>query len=103
MEPNYRRCISCRKVAHKSNFIRVVRTFPTGKIELNEGMGRSAYLCPTPDCLTQAQKKKQIQRALRVNIVDMQLYKALWTLVTTDSLGSVQQFSHERRIIDNAR
>jgi hypothetical protein len=84
MQPNYRRCISCRKVAHKRNFIRVVRTSLTGEIELNKGMGRSAYLCPTPACLMQAQKKKQIQRALRVNTVDQQFYDHLWTCIVPD-------------------
>jgi uncharacterized protein len=84
MQPNYRRCISCRKVAHRRDFIRIVKTSSTGEIELDEGMGRSAYLCPTPDCLSQAQKKKQIQRALRINTLDPQLYSHLWSKVIPD-------------------
>jgi uncharacterized protein len=65
MEPNHRRCISCRVVAPKSHFLRVVREHSTGKIELNQGMGRSAYLCRSLDCIRQAHKKKRLERALR--------------------------------------
>jgi uncharacterized protein len=65
MEPNHRRCISCRIVAPKSHFLRVVREHSTGKIELNQGMGRSAYICWSLDCIRQAQKKKRLERALR--------------------------------------
>lgn len=54
---NYRRCISCRKFALKESFIRVVRSYPSRKILINEGMGRSAYICPEKDCLKIAEKK----------------------------------------------
>jgi uncharacterized protein len=65
MEPNYRRCISCRVVAPKNQFLRVVREHSTGKIELDRGMGRSAYLCRSIHCIRQAQKKKRLERTLR--------------------------------------
>lgn len=66
MEKNYRRCISCRKVAPKSDFWRIVRVYPSHELQLEEGMGRSAYLCKTQTCLQTAQKKKAIRRSLRV-------------------------------------
>lgn len=57
MKPNYRRCISCRKVGLKNEFWRIVRVFPSGQVQLDEGMGRSAYICPHMGCLSAAQKK----------------------------------------------
>ncbi|HEY9828104.1 MAG TPA: YlxR family protein [Stenomitos sp.] len=65
MEPNYRRCISCRVAGHKAQFLRVVREHLSGTITLNRGMGRSAYVCPTLDCIRLAQKKKRLERALK--------------------------------------
>jgi predicted RNA-binding protein YlxR (DUF448 family) len=35
---------------------------------LNQGAGRSAYICPTSSCITLAQKKKRLERALKTNI-----------------------------------
>jgi len=77
MEQDYRRCISCRKVAHKSGFWRVVRQFPSRTIQLDHGMGRSAYLCPDPSCLRMAQKKNALGRSLRTS-VSPDLYQTLW-------------------------
>jgi uncharacterized protein len=57
MKPNLRRCISCRQVAPKQEFWRVVRLYPTQEIQLDQGMGRSAYLCRNAHCLFMAQKK----------------------------------------------
>ncbi len=70
MKPNYRRCISCRTVAPKSELWRVVRVHDSGQVQLDEGMGRSAYLCKTADCLHEAQKKKRLGRSLRTAVPD---------------------------------
>jgi predicted RNA-binding protein YlxR (DUF448 family) len=77
MQPNIRRCISCRQIAPKHEFWRVVRVHPTNTIQLGDGAGRSAYLCPQPDCLRAAQKKNRLGRALRANVPD-EIYEALW-------------------------
>lgn len=77
MEPNIRRCVVCRKVSHKSNFWRVVRTHPSNDIHLDVGMGRSAYLCRQLDCLKAAQKKNRLGRALKATVPDS-LYAVLW-------------------------
>ena len=92
MEKNYRRCICCRKVGHKSEFWRIVRCHRDSVesdggnriIQLDEGMGRSAYLCPTEDCLKLAQKKKRIGRSLRTAIPD-EIYQALEKRLTEQS------------------
>ncbi|MEB3164071.1 MAG: YlxR family protein [Prochlorothrix sp.] len=77
MPPHYRRCISCRKVAPKAEFWRVVRVAGDRVVQLDQGMGRSAYLCPCASCLQAAQKKNRLGRALRVP-VPPDLYTTLW-------------------------
>ncbi len=77
MPPNDRRCVSCRRVAPKSDFWRVVRLAKTTTVCLDEGMGRSAYLCPDAGCLRLAQRKNRLGRALKVPIPDS-LWPLLW-------------------------
>jgi predicted RNA-binding protein YlxR (DUF448 family) len=64
-----RRCISCGKLAPKSEFWRVVRDI-SGQVTLDRGMGRSAYICPNHDCLQKAQKKNRLGRALKTAVPD---------------------------------
>lgn len=70
MLPNYRRCVSCRKVAPKPEFWRIIRLHPTHQVGLDHGMGRSAYLCPNSDCLHAAQKKNRLSRVLKATVPD---------------------------------
>ncbi|MBE9043893.1 YlxR family protein [Pleurocapsales cyanobacterium LEGE 10410] len=67
-QKNYRRCISCRRVAPKKTFWRVVRLASSHEIQLDRGMGRSAYLCPNEQCFTQARLKNRLKNALRAKI-----------------------------------
>ena len=76
MQPNYRRCVSCRKVAHREKLLRVVRISPTGIVQVEHGMGRSAYLCPQMACLSSAHKKNRLGRALKAAIPD-EIYQQL--------------------------
>lgn len=97
MEPNYRRCITCRKLAPKQAFWRLVRTHPSGKVELDQGIGRSAYLCPQEGCLQAAQKRNRLGRALKARIPE-QVYQTLWHRLASDSpdhwdTGSLQDSS----------
>ncbi len=80
MKPNYRRCVSCRKIGLKEEFWRIVRVSPSGQVQLNKGMGRSAYICPSVDCLGVAQKKNRLGRALRSPVSD-EIYQELWQLL----------------------
>ncbi len=64
-EKNHRLCVSCRQVVHRDRLWRIVRTAPDHTVQLDTGMGRSAYLCPTPECLQLAQKKNRLGRLLR--------------------------------------
>ena len=77
---NQRRCVSCRLVADKAEFWRIVRTFPDRIITLDVGMGRSVYLCRTQACLKGAEKKDRLSRSLKAPVPsDMyqELYKSL--------------------------
>jgi uncharacterized protein len=81
MESNYRRCLSCRKVAPKAAFWRIVRAYPTQTVQLDHGMGRSAYLCAQAECLKLAQKKNRLGRALKASIPES-IYKTLQERLT---------------------
>ncbi|MCU0541201.1 MAG: YlxR family protein [Oscillatoriaceae cyanobacterium Prado104] len=76
MKPNYRRCASCRKIAPKEAFWRAVRVYPSHQVQLDSGMGRSAYLCPEAECLKAAHKKNRLGRALKAPVPD-ELYQTL--------------------------
>ena len=77
MKPNYRRCLSCGRVASKEEFWRIVRVYPSRQVQLDQGMGRSAYLCPQESCLTLAGKKNRLGRRLKAPIPD-NIYQQLW-------------------------
>ena len=64
-----RRCVSCRELFDRSQLWRVIR-LAEGGIALDQGMGRSAYLCPNRDCLDDARRRKRLQRALRCQVAD---------------------------------
>ena len=76
MKKSHRRCVSCKKTALKEEFWRIVRIPSSHEIILDRGIGRSAYLCPTYDCLQQAQRKNLLKRALRA-IVTQKIYNLL--------------------------
>ncbi len=77
MKPNYRRCVSCGRIAPKEAFWRIVRVYPSRQVQLDQGMGRSAYLCPQESCLTQASQKNRLGRRLKAPIPDT-IYQQLW-------------------------
>lgn len=77
MKPNIRRCLSCRRLDHRESFWRIVRVHPSRTIQLDRGMGRSAYLCPRSSCLQHAQKKNRLGRVLKAPIPEA-IYSSLW-------------------------
>ncbi|MBE9138548.1 YlxR family protein [Nodosilinea sp. LEGE 07088] len=82
MTPNYRRCVSCRRVAPKEAFWRIVRVYDDRSVCLDRGMGRSVYLCPQVDCLRQAHQKNRLGRALKANVPE-EIYQTLWQRLET--------------------
>ena len=93
MKPNYRRCISCRKVAPKESFWRVVRVYSSGQIQLDRGMGRSAYICPQSECLKKAQTKNRLGRSLKAKIPE-HIYQRLQTRLAKPINLEIQKASH---------
>lgn len=87
MKPNYRCCASCRKIAPKEAFWRVVRLYPSHQVQLDRGIGRSAYLCREAECLKAAQKKNRLGRSLKAPVSD-ELYQTLWQRLATSECKS---------------
>jgi len=75
-DKNIRCCVACRRPGPKASFWRIVRQHPDKAVQLDQGMGRSAYLCPTAACLKAAQKKNRLGRSLRCK-VDDEIYQQL--------------------------
>ncbi|WP_287129737.1 YlxR family protein [Candidatus Cyanaurora vandensis] len=72
-----RSCLACRRKDGRESFWRVVRVWPSHQVQLDWGMGRSAYLCPTLPCLKQAQRKDRLSKVLKAR-VPTEVYNALW-------------------------
>ena len=64
-----RRCVSCRELLNRQQLWRIIR-LAEGGIGLDQGMGRSAYLCPNQVCLEEAKRRKRLQRALRCQVAE---------------------------------
>jgi uncharacterized protein len=80
MTKDIRRCVSCRKIAMRSEFWRVVRCHPSKQITIDLDdkfiQGRSVYLCPNAECLQLAQKKNRLGKSLKA-AVSQDIYQAL--------------------------
>ena len=73
-----RQCIGCMTSRPNKELVRVVRA-PSGEISIDlvgKKPGRGAYLCPNPDCLTKAKKKKALERCFE-QPVPAEVYEAL--------------------------
>ena len=62
--PVMRKCISCRTTFDRNNLIKITNDHKLGII-LNQGMGRSAYICKSKKCYTDSKLQKKLQRALK--------------------------------------
>jgi predicted RNA-binding protein YlxR (DUF448 family) len=67
--PVLRRCVACGELFDRERLWRVIR-LAEGGIRLDQGMGRSAYLCPSRACLEEARRRKRLQRALRTQVAE---------------------------------
>ena len=65
--PVLRRCVTCRQLLDRQQLWRVIRDHQEGVV-LDEGIGRSAYLCPSEACLEEALRRKRLQKALRCQV-----------------------------------
>jgi uncharacterized protein len=67
---NMRACVSTRRRLHRDNMWRVVR-IAKGKVALDHGQGRSAYVSHSLEAVLEARKKNRIGRALRATVPDV--------------------------------
>lgn len=67
--PVLRRCVACRQLLDRSMLLRVIRDHQEGVL-FDQGMGRSAYLCPTEACFEEARRRKRLQKSLRCQVSD---------------------------------
>ena len=65
--PVMRICISCRNTYDRKYLIKITKDYKQG-IMLQEGMGRSAYICKSKKCYFDAKIKKKLQKALKASL-----------------------------------
>ena len=80
--PVLRRCVSCRQLLDRRQLWRVIR-LAEGGMSLDQGMGRSAYLCPNRDCLEEAKRRRKLQKALRCQVAESIVAALEQRLLTT--------------------
>ncbi len=82
-----RRCVSCRKIFHKSEFLRVVKT-PDKNFEIDfsgKAQGRGAYICKSPDCAANAKKRRQFDRSFKQKVPD-ELYEKIISVIDNQNV-----------------
>ncbi|MBQ8625713.1 MAG: YlxR family protein [Agathobacter sp.] len=73
-----RQCVGCAQMKSKKDLIRVIKT-PEEEIVLDisgRKNGRGAYICASMECLKNAQKRKGLERSLKVAIPE-DVYESL--------------------------
>ena len=95
---NHRLCVSCRKTLHKDDLWRIVRTSPNRVIQIDEGMGRSAYVCPTEECVQAMQKKNRLGRVLR-SPIPPHIFQSLESRLEP----RLEPLSHENRLKEHTQ
>ena len=62
--PVMRKCISCRTTFDRKNLLKITNDHKLG-IMLNQGMGRSAYICKSKKCYSDSKIRKKLQKSLK--------------------------------------
>ena len=62
--PVMRRCISCRTTFDRNSLFKITNDHKLG-VMLNQGMGRSAYICKSKNCYRDSKLQKKLQKALK--------------------------------------
>ena len=73
-----RQCVGCGEMKSKKELIRVIKT-PEEEIVLDvtgRKNGRGAYICASMECLKNAQRKKGLERSLKV-VIPENVYDSL--------------------------
>ncbi len=63
-----RTCVGCRQAAPSDALVRL--TLRDGQVEVAapRPSGRGAWLCPEPECLDRAARRRALERALRARV-----------------------------------
>ncbi|MEZ0326026.1 MAG: YlxR family protein [Fimbriimonas sp.] len=59
--------MGCRRSKDQDSLLRVAKA-PDGRVTTWKGSGRSAYICPDPNCIEAALAKVKLDRALRTRV-----------------------------------
>ena len=73
-----RQCVGCAQMKSKKEMLRIIKT-PEEEIVLDTTSrrnGRGAYICASMDCLKNAQKKRGLERSLKMAI-PIEVYETL--------------------------
>ena len=73
-----RQCVGCGEMKSKKELLRVIKT-PEEEIVLDvtgRKNGRGAYICASMECLKIAQKKRGLERSLKISIPE-EVYESL--------------------------
>ena len=62
--PVMRMCILCRQTFDRKNLLKITKDHKQG-IMLQNGMGRSAYICKSNKCYSDSKIIKKLQKALK--------------------------------------
>ena len=77
-----RRCVSCRQIKNKSEFLRIVK-LADGKIfvdETGKAQGRGAYVCRNEICAADVKKKRRLDKQFKTKI-DAAIYDEIYNAV----------------------
>lgn len=78
-----RRCVSCREIKHKSEFLRIVKS-ADGNIFIDEtgkGQGRGAYVCRLEKCARELKKRRRLDNQFKTKVPD-EIYDSIVNLFT---------------------
>ena len=78
-----RRCVSCREIKHKSEFLRIVK-LADGNIFVDEKgkcQGRGAYVCRNEKCALELKKRRRLDKQFKTKVPD-EIYNSIVDLFT---------------------
>ena len=81
-----RRCVSCREVRHKAEFLRIVKS-PAGEVALDfsgKAPGRGAYVCKNEKCAAENLKRRRLDKPLKIK-VPAEIYAQICSAVQNSS------------------
>lgn len=83
-----RRCVSCREVKRKEEFLRVVKTSDENfQLDFSgKAQGRGAYICKNLNCAANAKKRRGFDKSFKKN-VPAEIYDEI--------ISAIENLNHE--------